>query len=282
MCAGVKNRSNVRLTLSPGRNPRVLGAEHTLDALATRLSQLRTTGVALNTADVKATTLVLFKKDGKEAVLSPHVLDPEQSADTAGFTCSNRWLMCFMKDKCNMAGRCSTKAVQVTPWNDEHWKEECFQRLCFLCKFDVPASHVVMADETFVTYRPDCKCAPSFATRVYATFLLVLWKIRVYVVSANCCCLYRRTWETVGATEVPVTDKDEKAGDRVMVPWSDVCSLPQRRSEHVLEFSACTGSISESYSECTHHKAPISMASSVTSKPSKERSQPLCWPKTVS
>lgn len=85
--AGFKAGSNMNLTQSPVRVPKLNGAAETQNGLAKRFD-LRTTGAALSTMDVRSISILRLKNSGHAHLWCSHVLDPEAQSDPAPSMCT--------------------------------------------------------------------------------------------------------------------------------------------------------------------------------------------------
>ena len=82
--------------------------------------------------------------------------------DKTKLCCSDFWLRCFFHHRLHFSWRVGTKAAQKLPDNWEELVDEALQRIAAMTmKHNIPPARVFMADETFLFYRPESKCAPG-------------------------------------------------------------------------------------------------------------------------
>ena len=151
---------NVRLRRSKGRKAVLAGAEPTLQRMTTELRAVRASGVSLTTVSVKTLLVNALIEDGHQGLLSPDLYDLEGEEDKSKFNCSPFWVRSFMISRLGYSWRVSTKAAQKLPDNWQELRDEALQRIAALtAKYNIPKERVFMADETFLFYSPESKCA---------------------------------------------------------------------------------------------------------------------------
>jgi hypothetical protein len=144
-----------------GRKAVLKGAEDSLDKVAKELQQLRKAGVSLNSVSSRALIVSQLVADGHQDMLSPHLLNSNlHERDKSKFLCSAFWMRAFFINRCGMSWRASTKAAQKLPEDWESLIHRALQRIAAAAaSHDIPSERVYMADETFMFYTPESKCA---------------------------------------------------------------------------------------------------------------------------
>lgn len=153
---------NKSLRRSTGRKAVLAGAEPTLQRMTTELRGIRAAGVSLKTGLVQVLLVDALIEDGHKDKLSPHLYDIDAEEDKSKFGCSPYWLRSFMISRLGFSWRVGTKAAQKLPDDWEELRDKALMRIAALATtFNIPKERVFMADETFLFYTPESKCAPS-------------------------------------------------------------------------------------------------------------------------
>ena len=99
--------------------------------------------------------------DGHQDLVSPHLFNPNlHEKDKTKFVRSPFWMRAFLINECGYSWHRGTKAAQHTPANWEELLDEALQRLAAAAiAFDIPPDRVYCADETYMFFTPDSKCA---------------------------------------------------------------------------------------------------------------------------
>jgi hypothetical protein len=117
-----------------------------------------------------------------------HACTSAGAADKTKFMCTNYWMRCFLFKRLKWSWRVGTKAAQKLPDNWEQLIDQALQRIAAMASLcNIPPERVFMADETFLFYQPESKCAfvvareLAKAVAVHCMLFLHLLKLRASV-----------------------------------------------------------------------------------------------------
>ena len=168
-----------------GRKATLQGAEDSLAQVTSDLKALRVASINLSTISCRAMIVSQLVNDGHSDLVSPHLFNPDINAkDKKKFLCSPFWMRAFLINECGFSWKLGTKAAQHTPANWKELVQGALQRIAAAAAaYNIPADRVYCADETYMFFTPDSKCA-----------LILIYTSDVYVWSAvskalTCFCL---------------------------------------------------------------------------------------------
>jgi hypothetical protein len=163
---GYINRCNMRLRMSTGRKPKLVGCSDALDQAISLLKAMRTKGSMFATPGARGVLVGCLRKFGHEKRLSPHLYIPGGEKVEQLFMATKEWIRNWLWAQ-GLSWRAVTGSTAAEPANHAELFRLSLELIAGKALlWGVPRARLFQYDQTYIPTHPTTECAPHACTCV--------------------------------------------------------------------------------------------------------------------